>query len=299
MYLYLKMAKSIPDVRFELTNVYKTYVDQLRLSSTISNILLDSTNIDSAGEQIESSLRILLRNLLPDRVSVTHGYLVDKKMNISYQQDILLAESFYTKSLIKSLDGTEFFPYEAIFASGEVKKTWSHEKLIPAIKSIKRNRGGLERFPIPADVMSTGSNFIKVSEPITESGCRNPLFCFTFSIDYDSKYDEGKLMKIYAETDKWKYLPNISVILNRGIVVCVDKEKLSAGELSIMLYPEFIDTFEKYSWILLTLSPEQNLAYLIFTLTQHINDTILEKVSSMDYGKSLIEISPSSIHPLT
>ncbi|MEA5478142.1 hypothetical protein VB774_11000, partial [Pseudanabaena galeata UHCC 0370] len=103
---------------------------------------------------------------------------------------------------------------------------------------------------------------------------------------------------IYDITTNWKFLPNISVILNRGIVVCVDKIKLDKGELSIILYPEFITDFENYGWIILTLEPEQNLAYLIFMITQHVNDTILEKVSSMEYGKTLIEISQSLIHPL-
>lgn len=293
------MGKSIPNVRFELNKVYKTYVSQIQLAGDISNILLDNTNIDSAGEQVEGSVRILLKELLPERVSVTHGYIVDKKTNISYQQDILLAESFYTKSLIKSLDGTEFFPFEAIFGSGEVKKTWSQSKLTAAIKSISRNREDLKRYSIPSDVMSTGSNFIKVSESLTNNPFRNPLFCFTFSIDFDKTYNEPEIMKIYDDTNNWKSLPNISVILNRGIVVCIDKIKLEKhNELSIILYPEFITDFDKYSWILLTLEPEQNLAYLIFMITQHINDTILEKVSSMEYGKSLIQIDQTTIHPL-
>lgn len=161
--------------------------------------------------------------MLPERVSVSHGYLVDKKTNISYQQDVLFAESFYTKSLIKSLDGTEFFPYETIFGCGEVKKTWSQSKLESAIKSIKRNKSDLTRYLIPPDVMATGSNFIKVSEPLTTNGHRNPLFSFTFSIDFDKTYDEKKIIGIYNNPDNQKFLPNISVILKQGIIVCVDK----------------------------------------------------------------------------
>lgn len=49
---------------------------------------------------------------------------------------------------------------------------------------------------------------------------------------------------------------------------------------------------------MLRLNPEENLAYLIFMLTQHINDTILEKVSAMEYGSSMIEISKSNIFPI-
>jgi hypothetical protein len=291
------MPLSIPNIKFELGNVYKTYVEQILLSSSISNILLDSTNIDSAGEQIEGSLRILLKNLLPERVTVSHGYIVDKSSKISYQQDILLTESFYTKSLIRSLDGTEFYPYEAIFSCGEVKKTWSQGKLETSIKSIKRNKSELSRFLIPSDVMATGSNFIKVSEVLTINKHRNPLFCFTFSIDFDKTYNDKKLNAIYNNPSNQTLLPNISVILNQGIIVCVDKEKISKGEISIKLYPEF-NTNNDCCWVFLKLKPEQNLAYLIFMLSQHVNDTILEKVSAMEYGQNMITISQSSIQPL-
>lgn len=291
------MARSIPDIKFELNQVYKTYAEQLLLASNLSRFLLNNSNIDSAGEQIEGTLRILLKNLLPDRVTVTHGHVVDKNVNISYQLDVLIAESFYTKSLIKSLDGTEFYPIEAIFAFGEVKKTWSQSKLVNAIKSISRCKDKMERFRIPSDHISTGSNFIKLSNNLTVNPFRNPLFSFTFSIDFDKTYNRNKLTEIY-NTQPPGNLPNVSVILNQGIIVCVEEAKLKEDELSIKLYPEFNDIANKCRWVLLRLSPEENLAYLIFMLTQHINDTILEKVSAMDYAKSMMNISRTSISPL-
>lgn len=292
------MGKKIGDVKFELTHVYKTYAEQLQLAANVSDFLLDSANINSAGQQVEGSLRVLLKNLLPDRVSVTQGHIVDKKANVSYQQDVLITESFYTKSLIRSLDGTEFYPVEAIFACGEVKKTWSQSKLEAAIKSIRRNKDDLQRTKIPSNQIQTGSNFIQLSDYISANPYRNPLFCFTFSIDYDNTYNEKKLTEIYNDEDNKLYLPNISVILNRGIIVCVDKDKLSAGVIEIKLYPEFNKSVDKCSWVMLRLNPEENLAYLIFMLTQHINDTILEKVSAMEYGSSMIEISKSNIFPI-
>jgi len=292
------MGKKIGDVKFELTQVYKTYGEQLQLAANVSDFLLDSANINSAGQQVEGSLRVLLKNLLPDRVSVTQGHIVDKKANVSYQQDILITESFYTKSLIRSLDGTEFYPVEAIFACGEVKKTWSQSKLEAAIKSIKRNKDDLQRTKIPSNQIQTGSNFIQLSDNISTNPFRNPLFCFTFSVDYDNTYNEKKIAEIYSDDANKPYLPNISVILNRGIIVCVDKEKLGTGIIEIKLYPEFNKADDKCSWVMLRLNPEENLAYLIFMLTQHINDTILEKVSAMEYGSSMIEISKSNIFPI-
>ncbi len=291
------MAKPIPDIKFELNQVYKTYSDQLVLAASLSNFLVDNSNLDSAGEQIEGSLRILLDQLLPERVTVSHGHIVDKKGNISYQQDILITEGFYTRSLVKSLDGTEFYPIESIFCSGEVKKTWSQSKLEAAIKSIDRNKNVLTRFKIPSDHLSTGSNFIKLSDNLTINPYRNPLFTFTFSIDFDKTYSEKKIKEIYKNSNQGD-LPNISVILKSGIIVCVDELKLAKGELSIKLYPEFCNSAAKCRWVLLRLSPEQNFAYLIFMLTQHINDSILEKVSAMEYAQTMINIPQTAITPL-
>jgi hypothetical protein len=291
------MGRKIPDVKFELGSVYKTYADQLLLAGNISGILLDNSNIDAAGGQVEGTLRILLNNLLPERVAVSHGHIVDKNTSISYQQDVLIAESFYTRSLIKSLDGTEFYPYESVFATGEVKKTWSQDKLLLAMKSIKRNKVDLKRKEIPSDQLSTGSSFIKLAEPVTSNSYRNPLFCFSFSLDFDKTYNEKKLNEIYTSGENLKVVPNISVVLTRGIYVLVDEAKLNEGLLSIKLYPEFQNGV-KYRWVMLKLKPEENLAYLIFMLTQHINDTILERVSAMDYAQAMIEIPLTNVSPL-
>jgi hypothetical protein len=290
------MALRIADVKFELDAVYKTYADQLLLAGNISDFLLDSANIDAAGGQVEGSLRVLLERLLPDRVSVSHGHIVDKKARVSYQQDVLIAESFYTKSLIKSLDGTEFYPNESIFATGEVKKTWSQKHLLSVIKSINRSKNELERNAIPADQLSTGSQFITLPAPVTENPTRNPFFCFTFSIDFSKDYSEKKVIEIYRNPENTKILPNVTVILNRGIVVLVDDNKLNTGQLVIKLYPEFAEP-DTNRWIMLKLPPSECLAYLIFMLTQHINDTILEKVSAMEYAQSMITISPTQISP--
>lgn len=292
------MGLSIPDVKFELSTVYKTYADQLLLAANISGFLLESANIDASGGEVEGSLRILLSQLLPDRVAVTHGHIVDRSTAVSYQQDVLIAESFYTKSLIRTLDGTEFYPFEGIFATGEVKKTWSQNKLMQAIKSISRNKNELKRNEVSPDQLATGSSFIKLSQPISSNAFRNPLFTFTFAIDFDKTYKENKLADIYNDIGNKKLLPNISVVLKRGIYVLVDEEKLDKGELSIKLYPEFISPEVKCRWVMLKLKPEENLAYLIFMLTQHINDTVLEKVSSMEYGQAMINILKTNISPL-
>jgi len=292
------MALSIPDIKFELSQVYKTYADQLLLAASISGIMLESSNMDSAGEQIEGSLRKLLADLLPQRVCVSHGHIVDKNASISNQQDVLIADSFYSRSLIKSLDGTEFYPYESVYATGEVKKTWSQSKLIAALGAIERIKKDLQRKSVPPNHIESGSNFIQLNENITKNPSRNPLFSFTFSIDFDTSYTPDKIALIYNESSNKGGLPNLSVVLKRGIFVCISEEQINHGTLQIKLYPEFTDGSEKCRWVFIKMEPHESFAYLIFMITQHLNDTILEKVATMDYGATMIEIPKTNISPL-
>lgn len=134
-------------------------------------------------------------------------------------------------------------------------------------------------------------------EPVTENPIRNPLFCFAFSLDFSKGFSENKLAELYQNKANFKILPNLTVVLKRGIYVLVDEEKLRVNQIVIKLYPEFSDP-EKHRWILLSLAPEECLAYLIFMLTQHINDTVLERVSAMQYASSMITIYPSQISPI-
>jgi hypothetical protein len=294
------MARSIPDIKFELHKVYKAYTDQLFLAGNISNILLDNSNISAAGGQVEGSLRSLLAVLLPERIKVTHGHIVDKSAQLSYQQDILIADSFHTRSLIETLDGTEFFPFESVFATGEVKKTWSFKNLESAIKAVKRNKEVLARETIPSNVLMTGSNFIQVPSQLSSNPYRNPLFTFSFSLaQEDSQSGLSKLAAVYKNRNEWRNLPNISVVLNKGIYVLLDTNRLKSNEMAIKLYPEYVTNEEACEWFFLQLEPEESLAYLVFILIQHINDTVLERASLLTYSKSLLDISLQNLNPIS
>jgi len=292
------MATSISKVKFELSKVYKTYVEQLALAGSVSGLLLANVNIDSAGEQVEGSLRALLQELLPERIRVAHGHIVDKQGEISHQQDILLTDSLNTRSLIKTLDGTEFYPYESVFVNGEIKRSWNQRCLKGAIDSIRRIKSILQRNEVARDVINSGSHFMKVSQPLTNNPYRNPLFSFSFSLNMSTTYSQSSITAFYEDRANWRFLPNMSVILDSGLYVLLDNDALEMNKLCIKLYPEFVGETESCKWYFLQLEPEECLAYLVFMLTQHVNDTILEKPVMLDYGTSLFQISLSNLKNL-
>lgn len=292
------MAKKIPEVKFELKKVYETFKEQLLMAGNVSNFLINNSNINASGNQVEGSVRTFLKQFLPDRVNITQGHIVDIDAKISYQQDILISDNLYSKHLIKTLDGTEFLPYESIFATGEVKKTLSVKYLQSAVKSIKHTKQKLTRRNLPPDVFQVGTKLIKTENKYTSGDYANPLFTFMFSLDFSKLDERTKIENYLRQQTDWSILPNLIVILNQGLYLLVDKEKVNKGELEIKLYPEFCKDKSKVFWIFLQLDSELNLAYMIFLLLQHINDTFLDKVSYLQYAQSIIEISKSNIYPI-
>jgi hypothetical protein len=291
------MSKKITDVRFELLKVYKTFKDQLLISADISNLLIENSNIPSSGNQVESSIRTFLRQLLPNKIQVCQGHILDKKTKISYQQDILIADNYNSKSLIKTLDETEFLPYESIYATGEVKKTLNLDNIESLVKSIIHTKK-LNRNKVAPNLFPVGSNYIKTKDNYTESDFANPLFTFMFSLDFTKPTDRTKIEKRISIETNWQNLPNAIFVLKQGLYILIDKEKIKNGLLEIKLYPEFVKDKKKYEWIFLKLEPEVTLAYMVFLLLQHINDTVIESVSYLEYAQSIFNISKANIYPI-
>ena len=288
------MTKSIPEVVVSLKDIYKTYSDHLIFSDKVSGLLINHSDIPASGNELEIAFRKVLQDLLPSRVVVGHGHFVDKNLNMSYQQDVLVSENQFSKSLVKTLDGTEIFPYESIFAIGEIKRRWSQKRLKEHVKSIKRSKIELIRNKIASNVFDTGVNFVKTSTNLTVNPFRNPLFCFSFSIDFDAKYSKKMVSKI-LKSESQDILPNLIVVLKAGIFVKVNKKKLDENHLEVILYPEFKGEDSNLEWVFLRLDPEETLVYLVFLLSQHLNESVLEKASYLEYIDKMVGVSLTNI----
>lgn len=292
------MSKKISDVKFELLKVYKTFKDQLLISGDISNILIDNSNIPAAGNQVENSVRIFLKQMLPNRISISQGHIIDKKSKISYQQDILISDNLNSKFLIKTLDETELLPFETIYATGEVKKTLSLVNIESLIKSITHTKHKLIRNKLAPNVFPIGSNFVETKDNYTNSDFANPILTFMFSLDFSKPTERSKIEKYISAQKNWELLPNAIFILKQGTYLLIDKNKIKQGKLEIKLYPEFIKDKSEVEWIFLKLDPEKTLAYMIFLLSQHINDTVIESVSYLEYAQSIFDVTKANIYPI-
>jgi len=89
-----------------------------------SCIDLHSSDIRAAGNEVEISVRLWLERMLPDTVSVGHGHIIDQESNISPQLDCILRDKSHLPTLFTASDGTEYTPFDSIYAIGEIKSTY-------------------------------------------------------------------------------------------------------------------------------------------------------------------------------
>lgn len=207
-------------------NISKFFNNEASLLKKARESCIDihGSDIRAAGNEVEISVRQWMERMLPDTVSVGHGHIIDQESNISPQLDCILRDRSHLPTLFTTADGTEYTPFDSIYAIGEIKSTYyKSSKYIEAfsnkLRSIDQDlthnlikntaQGGIKRDSLLHHVM-LGS-----SQPYL-----NQLFTFMLFVDSgDALTDE--IAEIYRTTQD-EYLPDIAVFLNGCIVIKAD-----------------------------------------------------------------------------
>ena len=93
---------------------------QEKLNASINQIRQAIPHSGEVGMLIEQQFRSQLEQILPEKVGVSHGFVIDSLGSVSKQLDIILYDRLNTP-LIFASDGTQMFPVEATYACGEIK----------------------------------------------------------------------------------------------------------------------------------------------------------------------------------
>lgn len=93
---------------------------QEKLNAAIKQIRCSIPHSGEAGMLIEQQFRSQLEEILPEKVGVSHGFVVDSSGGISRQMDIILYDRLNTPRIFAS-KGTQIFPVETTYACGEIK----------------------------------------------------------------------------------------------------------------------------------------------------------------------------------
>lgn len=80
------------------------------------------------GALVEHQFRSHLTEILPEKIGVSHGFVIDSNGEVSKQMDIILYDKLNTPRIFSS-DGAQIFPVEATYACGEIKTTLNSKAL--------------------------------------------------------------------------------------------------------------------------------------------------------------------------
>jgi hypothetical protein len=93
---------------------------QDKLDASINQIRSSIPHAGEIGTLIEQQFRSQLDAVLPEKIGVSHGFVVDSLGSVSRQMDVILYDKANTPRIFAS-DGAQIFPVETTYACGEIK----------------------------------------------------------------------------------------------------------------------------------------------------------------------------------
>lgn len=114
----------------ENSTIYRRVLSsaQNKLSAAINQIRGSIPHSGEIGTLIERQFRSRLEEIMPEKIGVSHGFVVDSSNAVSRQMDIILYDRHCTPRIFTS-DGAQMFPVEATYACGEIKTNLDTSKL--------------------------------------------------------------------------------------------------------------------------------------------------------------------------
>lgn len=255
-------------------------------------IRIHGTNIRAAGDEVEISVRDYLTRMLPPRYYVSQGHLIDRVGNVSAQMDIIISDNFNLPSLQTTKDGTRYIPIDSVYAVGEIKSTYykSKNSIADFSDSIMDIRENL----IHEEILNTAyeglSDETSLRDIVLEKANRvlNQIFFFAIFIDGgDFAFED---VSSYYKSRELKHLPNVVVILNRGVIFLAS---FIDEIFRFNRYPE--DAKPNEDWYFSPFSGMEggslegnHLGFLYYTLVEHLANSHLEPPSLKGYLQKLM-----------
>lgn len=110
--------------KFPIDEIYSHEASILLEAKKSVEIIHKTGDIDASGDELEIPFRQMLTKRLPLKYYVGHGHIVDSDLNVSPQFDVIIAGSSATQILYDGENGTQYFPYESVYAVGEIKSSY-------------------------------------------------------------------------------------------------------------------------------------------------------------------------------
>lgn len=272
-------------MNFKLPNVssYRRYLysQQKVLIESISGAREVIPHSGEKGGEIEKKIREALARVLPEKIGVSHGFVIDSNDNSSDQMDIVLYDKMNTPKIYNG-DSVQIFPVESTYACGEIKTKLDSRELKDVFKkciSYKTlNREAY--FHQKGDIKKIFKMFGKGSEH-----WESIFFCITYeSTDFKKLSKECNLMirrkrlSLDKRIDTIVALNNPADHYNIMLNAKIDAElgRPIYGSVKLLPYPgSFLCIYPaKYSW-----------ALFIALLLEYMVQAPLQIINMLEYNK--------------
>lgn len=200
--------------KFELEQVFRGDAADIIAAREKARIMHHGKDIRAAGDEVELAVRRVLRRKLPSSYYIGHGHIVDQNLHTSPQLDVIVADNAGSPVLFQAENGSEYFPYEGVYAIGEVKSFYEKSKryIHKFAEQLTNIQSQLER-----EAFLAASRHRLFDPPYGSPPYGNPLFSFMFFVDAGDFRIED-VTDLYQTQPKGK-LPNIVCLLNKGLIV--------------------------------------------------------------------------------
>ena len=303
------------DWKFQLEQVFRSDADELLDAHKKGRMMHGGHDIRAAGDEVEIAFRKMLDRKLPSSFYVGHGHIVDAQLHQSPQLDAIIANNTGVPILFQANNGSAYFPYEGIYAIGEVKSSYdSSRHHIQAFSDVLRSiQVQLQREPFRA-VATRRPDYESILHPLLVGPYGNPLFSFMFFAD-QGDFDIEQIRNLY-QTRPESELPNIICILNRGLILNtrshVWKNRQQKWEPARQGHPESISLIPasnelhrkyynaKFSWVLIEHGENEkslaaNLANFYYPLIQHLQRCQLTVPNLAEYVNHLFDTPTTTV----
>ncbi|MCS5708816.1 hypothetical protein CC99x_007850 [Candidatus Berkiella cookevillensis] len=283
---------------YNLLDSYHAYATDIWLAREKAKLIHSTKDIKSSGNEVEICARNVLSKILPKRFYVGHGHIIDVKRNISRQFDIIISDADNVPVLFKAEDGTEYIPFESVYAVGEIRSTFNNPKEIndfsEHIKSLN------EEFYREKTKPNEFNDFALDGSNITTSDKRpykNPLFKFMLFVDGNSIENKIEELSIFVQAEQ-KNLPNVTCFLNKGVILNWRLEDIPPQIKAINAIPEF--STRKKLWCFRKPGDANkilggNLSALLLVLMNHLQNCTLKKPNLLDYFSEYIFFEKNAV----
>jgi len=206
--------------KLQLLEIFQSEAAEIVVARTKAKLLHHTRNIRAGGDEVEQTVREVLGRRLPRRYYVGHGHIVDSKLSVSPQLDIVISDGLMAPNLFTSAAGSEYFPYESVYAIGEIKSGYypNKEPIQNFIATITLIKERLKKKPTPRNYMGLGHARLSELEAYVDylyPTYENHLFAFMLFVHADH-LDVGKVLALLTDAPQ-NNVPDILCFLNKGV----------------------------------------------------------------------------------